>query len=104
MLSWGALSKAMWVRQRGNRAVPNRREFIRVKLPFYYYLEKNHEIGRSEIKFFQKFFECGKCGGFMSFRKSQSYKELQADWRWIHSMDPEAAAAADQWVKEHPEE
>lgn len=40
----------------------------------------------------------------MSFRKSQSYKELQADWRWIHSMDPEAAAAADQWVKEHPEE
>ena len=40
----------------------------------------------------------------MSFRKSQSYKELQADWRWIHSMDPEATAAADQWVKEHPEE
>ena len=39
----------------------------------------------------------------MSFRKSQSYKELQADWRWIHSMDPEAAAAADQWVKEHPD-
>ena len=24
-----------------------------------------------------------------------SYKELQSDWRWIHSMDPEAAAAAD---------
>lgn len=23
MLSWGALSKAMWVRQRGDRAVPN---------------------------------------------------------------------------------
>ena len=40
----------------------------------------------------------------MVFRKSQSYKELQADWRWIHSMDQEAAAAADQWVKEHPEE
>ena len=33
-----------------------------------------------------------------------SYKELQSDWRWIHSMDPEAAAAADQWVKEHPEQ
>lgn len=40
----------------------------------------------------------------MSFRKSQSYQELQADWRWIHSMDPEAAAAADQWVKAHPDE
>ena len=40
----------------------------------------------------------------MSFKDTQSYKELQADWRWIHSMDPEAAAAADQWVKEHPEE
>lgn len=33
-----------------------------------------------------------------------SYKELQSDWRWIHSMDPEAASAADQWVKEHPEQ
>ena len=40
----------------------------------------------------------------MSFKDTQSYKELQADWRWIRSMDPEAAAAADQWVKEHPEE
>ena len=40
----------------------------------------------------------------MSFKDTQSYKELQSDWRWIHSMDPEAAAAADQWVKEHPEE
>ena len=40
----------------------------------------------------------------MSFKDTQSYKELQADWRWIHSMDPEAAAAAVQWVKEHPEE
>ena len=36
----------------------------------------------------------------MSFKDTQSYKELQADWRWIHEMDPEAAAAADQWVKE----
>ena len=36
----------------------------------------------------------------MSFKDTQSYKELQADWRWIRSMDPEAAAAADQWVKE----
>ena len=26
MLSWGALSKAMWVRRRGDRAVPNRRK------------------------------------------------------------------------------
>lgn len=40
----------------------------------------------------------------MSFKDTQSYKELRADWRWIHSMDPEAAAAADQWVKEHPDE
>ena len=40
----------------------------------------------------------------MSFKDTQSYKELQSDWRWIHEMDPEAAAAADQWVKEHPEE
>lgn len=40
----------------------------------------------------------------MSFKDTQSYKELQSDWRWIHSMDPEAAAAAGQWVKEHPEE
>ena len=40
----------------------------------------------------------------MSFKDTQSYKELQSDWRWIHSMDPEAAEAADQWVKEHPEE
>lgn len=40
----------------------------------------------------------------MSFKDTQSYKELQADWRWIHSIDPEVAAAADQWVKEHPEE
>ena len=36
----------------------------------------------------------------MSFKDTQSYKELQSDWRWIRSMDPEAAAAADQWVKE----
>lgn len=40
------------------------------------------------------------CGEFMSFKDTQSYKELQADWRWIYSMDPEVAAAADQWVKE----
>lgn len=40
----------------------------------------------------------------MSFKDTQSYKELRADWRWIHSMAPEVAAAADQWVKEHPEE
>ena len=40
----------------------------------------------------------------MSFKDTQSYKELQSDWHWIHEMDPEAAAAADQWVKEHPEQ
>lgn len=40
----------------------------------------------------------------MSFKDTQSYKELRSDWRWIHEMDPEATAAADQWVKEHPEE
>lgn len=40
----------------------------------------------------------------MSFKDTQSYKELQSDWRWIHEMDPKAAAAADQWVKEHAEE
>ena len=50
MLSWGALSKAMWVRQRGDRAVPNRgATSTRVKLSFYYYLEKNRKIGRSQI-------------------------------------------------------
>lgn len=31
----------------------------------------------------------------MSFKDTQSYKELQSDWRWIRSTDPEAAAAAD---------
>ena len=40
----------------------------------------------------------------MSFKDTQSYKELRSDWRWIHSMDPVAAAAADQWIAEHPEE
>lgn len=40
----------------------------------------------------------------MSYKKTQSYKELRADWRWIHAMDPEAAAAAELWVEEHPEE
>lgn len=40
----------------------------------------------------------------MSFKDTQSYKELRSDWRWIHSMDPAAAAAADQWIAEHPEE
>lgn len=40
----------------------------------------------------------------MSFKNSQSYQELRADWRWIHSMDADAAAAADRWVQEHSEE
>lgn len=40
----------------------------------------------------------------MSYKKTQSHKELRADWRWIHAMDPEAAAAAELWVEEHPEE
>lgn len=58
----------------------------------------------SKTKNFQIFFERRKCGEFMSFKNTQSYKELQSDWRWIHSMDPEAAAAADQWIQEHPDE
>lgn len=49
MLSWGALSKAMWIRQRGDRAVPNRRKFHPGEISFYYYLEKNRKIGGSEI-------------------------------------------------------
>ena len=49
MLSWGALSKAMWIRQRGDRAVPNRRKFHPGEISFYYYLEKNRKIGRLEI-------------------------------------------------------
>lgn len=48
MLSRGALPKAMWVRQRGDRAVPNRRKFHPGEVSFYYYLEKNRKIGGSE--------------------------------------------------------
>lgn len=40
----------------------------------------------------------------MSFKDTQSYKEIRSDWRWIHSMDPDAAAEADRWMAEHPEE
>lgn len=40
-----ALSKAMWIRRRGYRAVPNQGNLTRVKLSFYYYLEK---IAKSE--------------------------------------------------------
>lgn len=75
-----------------------------MKLSFYHYLEKNRRIGRSEANFFKNFLGQRKCGGFMPFKKTQSYQELRADWRWIHAMDPEAAAAADLWVKENPEE
>ena len=39
-----------------------------------------------------------------SYKKTQSYKEIQADWRWIRSMDPKAAAEALQWMNEHPNE
>lgn len=52
MLSQSTLSKTMLVRLRGDRAVPNRRDSIRVKLSFYYYLEKNRKNGRSETKNF----------------------------------------------------
>ena len=49
MLSWGALSKAMWVVSA--ETVPYRTEgnSTRVKLSFYYYLEKNRKIGRFQI-------------------------------------------------------
>lgn len=40
----------------------------------------------------------------MGFRETQSCKEIQSDWHWIHSMDPEAAAEADRWIADHPEE
>ena len=36
-------------RQRGDRAVPNRRKFHPGEISFYYHLEKNRKIGRSEI-------------------------------------------------------
>lgn len=105
MLSLDALSKAMWVRQRGECAVPNRRQLHPGEIVLLLLLREksqNRKVGNKN--FSKNLFGHGKCGEFMSFRNSQSYKELQADWRWIHSMDPEAAAAADQWVKEHPEE
>lgn len=36
--------------------------------------------------------------------KTQSYREIQAGWRWMKDAGPEAAAAAKQWTKDHPEE
>ena len=39
-----------------------------------------------------------------AFMKTQSYREIQAGWRWMKGADPEAAAAAKQWTKDHPEE
>lgn len=44
-----ALSKTMWIRRRGYRAVPNQGQPTRVKLSFYYYLEKIRKIGRFGI-------------------------------------------------------
>lgn len=45
-----------------------------------------------------------KAGEHMSIKETQSYREIQAGWRWMRNMDPEAAAAAEQWTEEHPEE
>ncbi len=38
-----------------------------------------------------------------AFMKTQSYREIQEGWRWMKDADPEAAAAAIQWTKDHPE-
>ena len=36
--------------------------------------------------------------------KTQTYQEIQAGWRWMKDADPDEAAAAIQWTKDHPEE
>ena len=41
---------------------------------------------------------------YKGFMKTQSYREIQAGWRWMKNIDPEAAAAAKQWIEDHPEE
>lgn len=41
---------------------------------------------------------------YKAFMKTQSYREIQAGWRWMKNIDPEAAATAKQWVEDHPEE
>lgn len=41
---------------------------------------------------------------YKAFMKTQSYREIQAGWRWMKNTDPEAAAAAKQWIEDHPEE
>lgn len=99
-----ALSKVMWVRQRGDRAVPNRGQLPPGEIVLLLLLREKTQKRKVGNEKFSKFFERGKCGEFMSFKNTQSYKELQSDWRWIHSMDPDAAAAADQWIQEHPDE
>ena len=38
------------------------------------------------------------------FMKTQTYQEIQAGWRWMKDADPDEAAAAIQWTKDHPEE
>ena len=40
----------------------------------------------------------------LSFRNSQSYKELREEWDCIQSGEPDEVAEADRWVKEHSEE
>lgn len=41
---------------------------------------------------------------FKSFMKTQAYKEIREGWWWMEDTDPEGAAAAKQWAKDHPEE
>lgn len=36
--------------------------------------------------------------------KTQSYRDIQEGWHWMKDADPEAAAAAIQWTKDHLEE
>lgn len=41
---------------------------------------------------------------YMGFMKTQSYREIQAGWRWMKNIAPDATATAKQWVEDHPEE
>ena len=102
MLSWGALPKVMWVRQRGDRAVPNRRKLHPGEIVLLLLLREksqNRKVGNCKF-----FVNAERAVSSCPLRIPSLTKSFRADWRWIHSMDPEAAAAADQWVKEHPEE
>lgn len=39
-----------------------------------------------------------------SYKETQSYKEIEAGWRWMNEMDADAAEAARRWAEEHEEE